>query len=133
VFFDFDCSLIHLLTFHVICARCVITCTYDVHAPPHHHQPQAGLPLDKFWAVRSSASVGEEDGHVHVAVTKAASAHHDDVVVLVKVLRTKEVDFIDAVKEQQHLVEGEGRHRMVQERLDAIRGNGYLSVAIRYS
>jgi hypothetical protein len=53
--------------------------------------------------------------------------HRTAKVNLIKVFQTDEGTFIDAVKEQQHLGEGNGHHRMVQERLAGIRNCGYLS------
>jgi hypothetical protein len=82
---------------------------------------QAGLPLDKFWAVLVGPGPDED----------AEFVQRTDKVSLIKVFRTDEETFIDAVKEKQHLGEGHGHHRMVQERLDAIRNCGYLSQALR--
>ena len=66
----------------------------------------------------------------------AEFVHRTDKVSLIKVFRTGEETFIDAVKEQRHLLEkraGLGHHGMVQERLDAIRSCGYLSLAVHVS
>jgi len=98
------------------CTRCHLS---------HSRQPppslllslQAGLPLDKFWAVLSGPGLDEDPFFVHRTAK----------VNLIKVFQTDEGTFIDAVKQQQHLGEGNGHHRMVQERLDGIRNCGYLS------
>ena len=82
--------------------------------------PQAGLPLDKFWAVEAAPGLDED----------AEFVLQTDQVCLIKVFRTDEETFIDAVKGQHHLgqVLEAGHHRMIQERLDAIGSCGYLSV-----
>lgn len=83
---------------------------------PENLAAQAGLPLDKFWAVRPLDSTESE------CVVRTAR------VALVKLFETDEETFVRAVREHQHLGKGKGHHRMVQERLDAIHSSGYLSI-----